>query len=38
MDRFAVKHDGGNLIVDLDKVYEQDKDGAGWKAAVVAAA
>jgi nitrite reductase/ring-hydroxylating ferredoxin subunit len=36
MDRFAVKRDGGNLVVDLDKVYEQDKDGAGWKAAAVA--
>jgi nitrite reductase/ring-hydroxylating ferredoxin subunit len=35
MDRFAVTKQGNNLVVDLDKVFEQDKDGAGWKAAVV---
>jgi Rieske Fe-S protein len=36
MDRFGVKRDGSNLVVDLDKVYEDDKDHAGWKAAAIA--
>jgi nitrite reductase/ring-hydroxylating ferredoxin subunit len=36
MDRFAVKHDGANLVVDLDKVFEDDRDPAGWKSASVA--
>ncbi len=36
MDRFAVAHEGGNLVVNLDKVFEQDRDAAGWKSAVVA--
>lgn len=35
MDRFAVTKQGNNLVVDLDKVFEQDKDEAGWKAAAV---
>jgi len=35
MDRFAVTKQGNTLIVDLDKVFEQDKDGAGWSAASV---
>ena len=35
MDRFAVTKQGNNLVVDLDKVFEQDKDGAGWKSAAV---
>jgi hypothetical protein len=30
-----VTKQGNNLVVDLDKVFEQDKDGAGWKAAAV---
>jgi Rieske Fe-S protein len=37
MDRFAVTRDGNNLVVDLDKVFEQDKDAAGWKGAAVTA-
>jgi Rieske Fe-S protein len=36
MDRFAVKHDGANLVVNLDKVFEDDRDHAGWKGAAVA--
>ena len=36
MDRFAVAHEGSNLVVNLDKVFEQDRDAAGWKAAAVA--
>ncbi|MGH7656397.1 MAG: ubiquinol-cytochrome c reductase iron-sulfur subunit [Gemmatimonadaceae bacterium] len=35
MDRFAVTRQGNSLVVDLDKVFEQDKDAAGWKAAAV---
>jgi nitrite reductase/ring-hydroxylating ferredoxin subunit len=33
MDRFAVRRDGNNLVVDLDKVFEQDRDASGWNAA-----
>ena len=33
MDRFAVERQGGNLVVNLDKVFEQDRDAAGWKSA-----
>jgi nitrite reductase/ring-hydroxylating ferredoxin subunit len=36
MDRFAVKRDGANLLVDLDRVLEDDRDPAGWKSAAVA--
>jgi len=35
MDRFAVRRDGDKLVVDLDKLYQQDKDAAEWKAAVI---
>jgi Rieske Fe-S protein len=35
MDRFAVQRQGNNLVVNLDKVFEQDRDAAGWKAAAV---
>lgn len=35
MDRFAVTRQGNNLVVDLDKVFEQDKDQAGWNSAAV---
>lgn len=34
MDRFAVKRDGDTLAVNLDALYEEDKD-AGWKTAFV---
>jgi Rieske Fe-S protein len=33
MDRFAVRHDGPNLVVNLDKVFEDDRDHAGWVSA-----
>jgi len=36
MDRFAVKHDGANLVVNLDKVFEDDRDHTGWLGAAVA--
>jgi hypothetical protein len=35
MDRFAVRREGSNLVVDLDKVFEQGKDAASWKAALI---
>jgi Rieske Fe-S protein len=35
MDRFAITRDGAGVSVDLDKLYEQDTDGALWAAAVV---
>jgi Rieske Fe-S protein len=35
MDRFAVAHEGANLVVNLDKVFEDDRDHAGWKSAAV---
>jgi len=36
MDRYAVRRDGTKILVDLGKLFEQDKDGAGWSAAQVA--
>lgn len=36
MDRFAVRRDGNNVVVNLDKVFEEDQDAAGWKAAFLA--
>jgi Rieske Fe-S protein len=35
MDRFAVKLTSGNIIVDLDKLYQEDLDKAAWQQAVV---
>lgn len=35
MDRYAVVRRGGEIVVDLSKVYLDDKDKAGWSAAVV---
>jgi nitrite reductase/ring-hydroxylating ferredoxin subunit len=35
MDRFAVRRDGANLVVDLDRLYRQDRDPGPWEAAVV---
>jgi nitrite reductase/ring-hydroxylating ferredoxin subunit len=35
MDRFAVRRDGDKIVVDLDKLYQQDKDSAEWKAALL---
>lgn len=35
MDRFAIRRDGDNVVVDLDKLYQQDKDTAEWKAAFI---
>jgi Rieske Fe-S protein len=35
MDRFAVRKDGNNVVVNLDKLYQEDEDEAAWKAAFV---
>lgn len=35
MDRFAISRDGGNLVVDVDRLYEADTQPAEWAAAVV---
>jgi nitrite reductase/ring-hydroxylating ferredoxin subunit len=35
MDRYAVRRRGGELVVDLAKNFREDKDKAGWNAAVV---
>jgi Rieske Fe-S protein len=35
MDRFAIRRDGDNVVVDLDKLYQQNTDLAAWKAAVI---
>ncbi|HKW45856.1 MAG TPA: Rieske (2Fe-2S) protein [Gemmatimonadaceae bacterium] len=35
MDRFAVRRDGDNVVVDLDKLYRQDNDAVEWKAAFI---
>jgi nitrite reductase/ring-hydroxylating ferredoxin subunit len=35
MDRYAVKKDGANIVVDIDTLYQQDKQRPQWDAAVV---
>jgi Rieske Fe-S protein len=35
MDRFAVRREGDKVVVDLDKLYQQDKDASEWKAALI---
>jgi nitrite reductase/ring-hydroxylating ferredoxin subunit len=35
MDRYAVRKDGANVVVNLDTLYEQDKQKAQWEAAFV---
>jgi Rieske Fe-S protein len=35
MDRFPVRMDGTQVVVTVDRVYQSDKDPAGWNAAVV---
>lgn len=36
MDRFGVRRDGANVVVDVDKFYRQDKNPAEWAAAAIA--
>ena len=38
MDRLAIKRDGSNIIVDLDRMIKQDEDPTGWNAAMVSLA
>ena len=35
MDRFAVRQENGNVVVDVDTMYKQDDDPAAWTAAVI---
>jgi len=35
LDRLAIRKDGNNLVVNLDKVFQQDEDEASWNAAFV---
>lgn len=35
MDRFKISREGGNIVVDLDMMYRQDTDAAGWTGAVI---
>ena len=35
MDRFAVRRDADKVVVDLDKLFQQDKDAGDWKAALI---
>jgi nitrite reductase/ring-hydroxylating ferredoxin subunit len=35
MDRYAITRDGAGVSVDIDKLYQQDTDGAAWAAAIV---
>ncbi len=36
MNRYALRRDGETLVVDIDILYRQDKNGGEWEAAVVA--
>ena len=35
MDRYAIRRRKGEIVVDVSKIYLEDKDEAGWRAAVV---
>jgi Rieske Fe-S protein len=35
MDRFAVRRDGANIVVDLDRLFRQDEDEVDWNTAFV---
>ena len=35
MDRFAVSHQGGNVVVDLGTMYKQNENQAAWSAALI---
>lgn len=35
LDRFAVRRDGNSIVVNLDSLFEQDKDGEKWTKAFV---
>jgi len=35
MDRYAIQSQANGIVVDLDKLYQEDEDGAQWAAAVI---
>ena len=35
MDRFAIQRQGANVVIDVEKMYEEDENEAQWKAAFV---
>ena len=35
LDRFAVRKDGNNVVVNLDSLWQQDEDEAAWNAAFI---
>lgn len=35
MDRFALRRDGGSIVVSMDKLYRQDRDAGDWNAASI---
>ena len=35
MDRLPIRRDGAKVLVDVDRIFESDKDRAGWAAAAV---
>lgn len=35
LDRFAVRRDGAKLVVDLDKLYQEDENAAEWQTAFI---
>ena len=35
MDRFAIQRQGANVVIDVDKMYEEDENEAAWKAAFI---
>jgi nitrite reductase/ring-hydroxylating ferredoxin subunit len=35
LDRFALRRDGGTILVNLDALYREDKEGAQWAAAFI---
>ena len=35
MDRLAIQREGTDLVVDVDKMFKEDEDGAAWTAAAV---
>jgi len=36
MDRFGIRRDGANVVVDVDKFYQQDKNPTDWESAFLA--
>jgi nitrite reductase/ring-hydroxylating ferredoxin subunit len=35
MDRFAIRRDGAHVVLDLGRLYREDREAAAWRAAVV---